>query len=239
MHQAVAAEIAAEFERSRSSSMIWALVESFAQERGFNRAFYLHVPPPGAREFPSYFGGCGAADRYVTEKLYLVDPCVHHALHTSEPFELRDICRLRPLTPPEQAFFADMEANEAADGVGVPVFGPAQRNGYVELGRPRGAPALDPAELQQAQWTCQLVHLRFCSLLAKERGAPAHLTRREREILEWVSRGKSNESIAVILGLSPHTIDTYLRRIFEKLGVCDRMSAVLRGLATGQINSLM
>ena len=48
-------------------------------------------------------------------------------------------------------------------------------------------------------------------------------------------RGKSNASIGEILGISAHTVDAHLRRIYLKLGVVDRLSAALRGLGFGLI----
>ena len=40
---------------------------------------------------------------------------------------------------------------------------------------------------------------------------------------------------ASILGISAHTVDAHLRRVYLKLGVFDRMSAALRGLGFGLI----
>jgi len=57
------------------------------------------------------------------------------------------------------------------------------------------------------------------------------LTRREREILEWVERGKMNAEIAEILWLSPSTVRKHLENAYGKLGVHTRTAAVaqLRG----------
>lgn len=66
--------------------------------------------------------------------------------------------------------------------------------------------------------------------LRPEDGHPAsektHLTERESEILRWIAAGKNNPEIAVILGLSRHTIKTHVERILAKLGVDNRMAAV-------------
>jgi DNA-binding CsgD family transcriptional regulator len=51
------------------------------------------------------------------------------------------------------------------------------------------------------------------------------LTKREAEVLLWVSQGKRNAEIAVILGTSPKTITKHLERIFARLGVETRTSA--------------
>jgi len=52
------------------------------------------------------------------------------------------------------------------------------------------------------------------------------LSPREAEVLTWVTEGKTNPEIAVILGLSARTVQTHLERIFRKLGVETRTAAV-------------
>ncbi|WP_068309911.1 helix-turn-helix transcriptional regulator [Aliiruegeria sabulilitoris] len=72
------------------------------------------------------------------------------------------------------------------------------------------------------------------SPLPHERGeCEIGLSPREAEILRWIARGKSNSVIAEILGISPHTVDTHIRRIYRKLGAGDRTTAALRGMETG------
>lgn len=56
------------------------------------------------------------------------------------------------------------------------------------------------------------------------------LTFREAEILMWVSRGKTNKEVGIILGNSPRTINKHLEHIFEKLGVVTRAAAVSKVL---------
>lgn len=53
----------------------------------------------------------------------------------------------------------------------------------------------------------------------------AALTPREREVLTWVARGKTNRDIADILGMSHRTVNKHLEHIFEKLGVETRAAA--------------
>ena len=51
------------------------------------------------------------------------------------------------------------------------------------------------------------------------------ITKREAEVLLWVSQGKRNAEIAVILDVKPKTITKHLERVFEKLGVETRTRA--------------
>jgi len=57
------------------------------------------------------------------------------------------------------------------------------------------------------------------------------LSGREAEVLAWVAEGKTNPEIALILSLSPRTVQTYVDRIFRKLGVETRTAAAATAFA--------
>lgn len=54
----------------------------------------------------------------------------------------------------------------------------------------------------------------------------AALTEREGEILRWVARGKTNQEIASLLFVSPHTVRKHLENAYAKLGVHTRTAAI-------------
>ena len=54
-----------------------------------------------------------------------------------------------------------------------------------------------------------------------------HLTARETEVLALLARGHTCTRIGRTLGASPRTVEVHLGRIYAKLGVRDRLSAVL------------
>jgi DNA-binding CsgD family transcriptional regulator len=56
------------------------------------------------------------------------------------------------------------------------------------------------------------------------------LTRRESEVLHWISLGKTNPEIAIILGASQRTIQKHVERILKKLNVENRGAAALRAI---------
>ena len=53
------------------------------------------------------------------------------------------------------------------------------------------------------------------------------LTRREADVLFWLTRGKTNRDIALILNRSPRTINKHLDQIYQKMGVENRTSAAV------------
>ena len=58
-----------------------------------------------------------------------------------------------------------------------------------------------------------------------EQSREVHLTLRESEVMHWVSEGKRDREIAVILGLSPRTVEKHVCHILEKLQVETRTAA--------------
>ena len=56
----------------------------------------------------------------------------------------------------------------------------------------------------------------------------ALLSRREHEIMRWVSEGKTNVEISEILSISSYTVKNHVQRIFRKLEATNRTEAVAK-----------
>ena len=64
----------------------------------------------------------------------------------------------------------------------------------------------------------------------------APLTRREAQILNYVSKGNTNKQIADILGISEQTIKSHISAILRKLNANDRAHAVALAMRNGWIS---
>ena len=57
------------------------------------------------------------------------------------------------------------------------------------------------------------------------------LSRRELQVVHCLAEGLTNRAIGARLGLSRHTIKNYLLKIFDKLGVCNRVELLFLALS--------
>lgn len=229
-------------EAAQDNEALWRLAVRFFRSHGIPRIAYMHQPPYGAPDagqttirhdgFPYEW-----VEDYVGKRLYRVDPHAIFSQQAARPFFWSDIENLRDVTPAERTYLDKLGAADLGDGLGIQVFGPSGRNGYCGIGIDPKAPHLTDRQIREFQWFCQVAHLRYCEIRVESLPSPQPLTPRERDILDWVARGKSNSVIADLLGISPHTVDTHLRRIYAKLGVSDRISAALAGVGVGLIHA--
>ena len=64
------------------------------------------------------------------------------------------------------------------------------------------------------------------------------LSGREREVLQWVAAGKSQQDVGDILGISTRTVEVHLRSAREKIGALTTVQAVGRAIGLNIIYPL-
>ncbi|MEM8631569.1 MAG: LuxR family transcriptional regulator [Pseudomonadota bacterium] len=79
----------------------------------------------------------------------------------------------------------------------------------------------------------KLAHLKISSL--PHAAQTRMLTKRQREVLEWVGDGKTVQDIALLLNLTPQTVEKHLRLAREALDVHTTAQAVLKATRNRQI----
>ncbi|QHQ36869.1 LuxR family transcriptional regulator [Algicella marina] len=222
------------------SEPLWTGLIEFCSQMGFPMVAYHHLPPMGATDegrvrVVSHGYPGDWTEKYIRSKLFRIDPMPAVAFRQEMPVYWSEVINERGHGDKERAFLANLSQAGLGDGLAIPAFGPGGRNGYFGLGFGGARIETGRGTRTILQCACQAAHQRYCILMRESLPVPPALSQREIEILEWVARGKSNTVIADILGLSSHTVDAYLRRVFVKLGTTDRITAAIRGLGMGVI----
>ena len=174
-------------------------------------------------------------ERHYRRALHLVDPLPRIALARTGAFLWPDMLDQESLAQKERRYLRLAARHGLARGVGTACYGPHGRCGFLG-GAWTAAHAPEDMALLRFNAIGQLSFQRYCSIFPMDEEIRS-LSDRELEVLQWMSRGKSNAVIAEILEISTSSVGVYVRRIFDKLCVSDRTSACLRGLSLGLIIS--
>jgi DNA-binding NarL/FixJ family response regulator len=67
-------------------------------------------------------------------------------------------------------------------------------------------------------------------------GSQIKLTDREVDVLRLIAKGYKSPEVASLLGLSPHTVNGYVRDIYRKLGITSRAEAALEATRRGLVD---
>lgn len=213
----------------------------YAESKGFGGVFYFAFDQgrgpgdeaPGTKLIHGFSSEVVRA--YLKADHRRLDVMPRLTLTTGKPVRWSEGWAEVGITEEERAFLEMMREVEIGDGFGFPCYGPGGRNAYVGVGLIGDRARTDELAIREMHLVAQAAHVQICALTEREQPPAKPLSGREREILLWVARGKSNGVIADILAISPGTVDTYLRRIYDKLGVSDRTSAAVRGIGMGLI----
>ena len=100
------------------------------------------------------------------------------------------------------------------------------------------------AAMQDSSWLSRnildkLGALRASKTPASTASSPAaDLTRRERDMIELIARGKSDAAIAQALSLSRNTVRNHVARLYAKIGVRNRSEAVVWARERGHLTQV-
>ncbi len=210
-------------------------------ELGLKRISY-HVTPlfdePTSMTTSVYSHGFSKEwlELYEREDCRLNDPIPARVLRHGAMLTWQRAMEMGPNTPGNESYFARMREFGLIHGFGVPLFGQRGRDAYASFDF--GKPIQDVPEgaIGMARSVAQAGHQRICRLIEDQGDLPA-LSEREVEVLTWTARGKSMSAIATILELSPETVKTYLKRVYGKLEVSDRVGASIKAIKLGLISS--
>lgn len=223
------------------SEKVWSSLTDYAYNFTINALTYYHKPPPGALDINNnYFYAHGFNSDAIIEHERLIptfdNPLTDRSCHISTPFLWSEITKKVSFTPTQRDILLRLYPYETEEGLLIPVHGAQNRNGCIVLRFKDADVVLTKREIRNLEWACNKSHCTYSKLRRRETRQTIALTSREKEVLTWVARGKSNSVIADIIGISQHTVNGYLRRVYLKTGTSDRTTATLTALGESLIN---
>jgi LuxR family transcriptional regulator/LuxR family quorum-sensing system transcriptional regulator CciR len=173
------------------------------------------------------------ADYYFEKKFYEIDPIIKYARTAKDPFHWFKLHKIIKLSQIEKNYLDELYAARFIDGITVPVNEALGQTAIFGFSANNKIMNLSDDDIEELNHICFYIHERYCKLTVTHFDEKPILSERELEVLFWVAQGKSDSVIADILSLSEHTIDTYMRRIYKKLNVSNRITACVRAVCLG------
>lgn len=231
------AEVTARIGQSSDGDVVWEIIAEVCEDIDAIGACCRCFPSNAAAEPEVFFSKTPTFDENLEQALQsspgYLDAFLHASVKSPKPFRWGDVPDILDHKSPQIDSYR-RKIEPMGDGVVVPVFGPLFRNGYFVFQSEKGR-EFDDAEMLMLHSISQTAYLKLCDLMYREEGEGRSLSARELEIINMIARGNSNQNVAEALKVSINTINTYMKRIFEKLDVSDRVSAVMRAFALGYI----
>lgn len=207
-------------------------LKSMLSEFGISAFAFNRIPQPGQSFDQTTFGVVVTLEwlELWTERDYhQVDPGTLYAPTTTKPFVYSSEF-LKPTGP-------SIEVIRAAEDFGL------HRGVMVPVPGVRGIEGLvwfNGAHLEPLLPVLQIIGLyafeRMHELSDPPETRPVSLTPREREVLSWLSLGKSAWEVGEILEISQRTVEWHMDGAMRKLGTVNRTQTVLEALRRGLIS---
>jgi len=179
--------------------------------------------------------------RYTSLKHYDNDPVARQAWNTIAPFVWSEALAKIGLTPKERHVMDEASDFGLCDGLIVPLHTISGFSSCISLAGsqldlpPRAIDATYLVAIHAYEAVNRLQHNVNPHEQAKR--SEQKLTPREREVLSWVARGRTDKDIGTICGISRKTVSSHVTNAAEKLGALNRTHATVEALIVGEIKA--
>lgn len=178
---------------------------------------------------------------FFDEGLYYHAPMIRWALANDGACSWRwmmDMNRVDNLTPSELRVMEFNKSMDVTAGYTISFRSISERSkGAIALTAKKGV-SQDKVEQVWAEHGEDIIvmnNVMHLKLLTLPYSGERHLTKRQREVLQWVGDGKTTQDIAVLLGLTSATVEKHLRLAREALDVETTAQAVLKAAFYNQM----
>ena len=207
---------------------------------GFSHVSHICLPGPGQPQADSLMMNTRPRDyveHYIEKNHVVRDPVMTELRRNLNPYSWSDIRNGRELSRAERTIMDEAREFDVWDGLTIPI---VTESGSISLFCPCGK---EPNLTQRARAALEIIgiythHALHRAILQGQRKAPSHtpLTPREREIMQWVACGKTDEEIGDILSIGTTTVTTHVENAKHKLDAFRRTYAVVQAIRYGEIS---
>lgn len=173
---------------------------------------------------------------YTKNRFHEIDPVIRAAAASIVPVDWREI---GDDYADSEVFRMAREFGISPLGLSIPVRGPY--GDFAVFSVTKNCPAREWSLLcKHIIKDMQFVAFYFHDAIMRQQGmfkllSKKTLSKREREVLQWYARGKTQSDIAVLTGLSVSTVTAYLLSARTKLNALTTAHAAARALRLGEI----
>lgn len=235
--------------RAKSLEELWAAHTEKMGEYGFDRLMYGYTRYRTETSLgdPDDFliltnHSAEYVEGFMRSGLYFHAPMLHWALNNEGAASWRMISQMmesQTITANEQRVYEFNRKMGLTAGYTISFHSVSKRSkGAISLGARAGVSQdeVDALWDEIGQDILLMNNVAHLKILTLPYTAPNRvLTKRQREVLEWVGDGKTTQDIALLMGLTPGTVEKHLRLAREALAVETTAQAVLKAALHNQM----
>ncbi len=227
-------------EGAKNLDQILEILQTQIQSMGFDRfTYWLRWPskqekkPVFLTTYPRDF-----VDYYVANDFQSHDLVGRRSISTITPFTWSSIERVMPISKIQRELFDASRSVGMVSGGSIPLHGPRQVQATLSVTNDWKTKEFDKLfEYHRHHLHIMGVyaHEKIMNLGLNSQKRSLALTKRETEILMWVSRGKTYWEIAKILHIQESTVNNHMRNIFAALDAVNGTHAISKAITHGLI----
>jgi DNA-binding CsgD family transcriptional regulator len=171
--------------------------------------------------------------RYLSHRYSLRDPMVLELCRTVQPFTWDEVCERRRYEPQDWKIVDEASEWGMRHGFVVPLLLTGGRVHTITMA------GVNPRRDFQAKAEIHLVSMYTHASalnLRRKHAPPTPLSKRERQVLQLVSDGKSDWEASRVLGISQAAVHKHVENVKKRMGVNTRIQAVVAAIRQGDIS---
>jgi DNA-binding CsgD family transcriptional regulator len=220
--------------KAASEGALLDLYLSAIEREGYQNAVFAKTRGKRLAGIPWNRFPAGYRKSYLDNQWDAVDPVVQYIARATRPFLWSDVFAKSNLSDRERRFIEDCKDLGVHSGLTVPMHGPGSDVDLISLSL-RDQKTTDVKRLPLVHAFTVQYRTRLSELQSDPTPTYQPLTAKEAECLNWCKEGKTNWEIGEILAISEKTVEFHLSNTIKKLGVSNRITAVVKSLQLGLI----